>query len=273
MKFRWTLAPPQPLLAEQLAASLKISPLLAQCLLNRGLSEPAAIENFLAPRLKNLADPFLLPNMAAAVERLLARARTKRAARHLWRLRRGRRDFHRAAAGSFARARLAGGLLSAEPDGRRLRLEPRRRGELPEEISGEIVARRGLRLDRRGNHRLAARTRRGCHRPGPSSGFQSRARRRGAGESAAINLQPSTCNSFTELCSVGLAFKLAHALVKRGRETGLPGAAEFDLQPLLDLVALGTIADLVPLTGENRILVTAGLEKLNTTQARPASSR
>jgi single-stranded-DNA-specific exonuclease len=69
-----------------------------------------------------------------------------------------------------------------------------------------------------------------------------------------------------ELCSVGLAFKLAHALLKRGRETGLPGAADFDLRPLLDLVALGTIADIVPLTGENRILVTAGLERLNTTQ-------
>ena len=38
------------------------------------------------------------------------------------------------------------------------------------------------------------------------------------------------------------------------------------LRPLLDLVALGTIADLVPLTGENRILVSAGLERLNTTQ-------
>jgi single-stranded-DNA-specific exonuclease len=69
-----------------------------------------------------------------------------------------------------------------------------------------------------------------------------------------------------ELCSVGLAFKLAHALVKRGRESQLPGAAEFDLRPLLDLVALGTIADLVPLTGENRILVSAGLQRLNTTQ-------
>ena len=38
--------------------------------LNRGLSEPAAISSFLQPRLKQLADPFLLPNMAAAVERL-----------------------------------------------------------------------------------------------------------------------------------------------------------------------------------------------------------
>ncbi len=83
---------------------------------------------------------------------------------------------------------------------------------------------------------------------------------------------PSPVTTFTELCSAGLAFKLAHALVKRGRETGLPGAAEFDLSPLLDLVALGTIADLVPLTGENRILVTAGLERLNTTQ-RPGIRR
>src|SRR5205807_6917288 len=70
----------------------------------------------------------------------------------------------------------------------------------------------------------------------------------------------------TPFCSVGLAFKLAHALVKRGREAGLPHAADFDIRPLLDLVALGTIADLVPLTGENRILVTAGLERLNSTQ-------
>ncbi len=58
MKFRWSLAPPQPLLAGQLAAQLKIPPLLAQCLLNRGFSEPPAIEKFLQPRLKNLADPF-----------------------------------------------------------------------------------------------------------------------------------------------------------------------------------------------------------------------
>jgi single-stranded-DNA-specific exonuclease len=81
-----------------------------------------------------------------------------------------------------------------------------------------------------------------------------------------VTCHPSPVTPFTELCSAGLAFKLAHALVKRGRETGLPGAAEFDLRPLLDLVALGTIADIVPLVGENRILVSAGLERLNTTQ-------
>ena len=66
----------------------------------------------------------------------------------------------------------------------------------------------------------------------------------------------------TEYCSAGLAFKLAHALVKQLREDGEPAAAKYDLRQHLDLVALGTIADLVPLTGENRILASAGLERL-----------
>jgi single-stranded-DNA-specific exonuclease len=81
-----------------------------------------------------------------------------------------------------------------------------------------------------------------------------------------IGDRQDACPTFTELCSVGLAFKLAHAILKRGRETDLPGAVEFDLRPLLDLVALGTIADLVPLVGENRILVSAGLRQLNETK-------
>jgi single-stranded-DNA-specific exonuclease len=84
--------------------------------------------------------------------------------------------------------------------------------------------------------------------------------------SVTSNQYPAPSHPFTGLCSAGLAFKLAHALLKRARETGLPGATDFDLRPLLDLVALGTIADIVPLTGENRILVSAGLERLNTTQ-------
>ena len=105
----------------------------------------------------------------------------------------------------------------------------------------------------------------------PQLGRSSAFRRSGA-ESKPPEGGTPNLKHFTELCSAGLAFKLAHALVKRGRETGLPGAAEFDLRPLLDLVALGTIADLVPLIGENRILVSAGLERLNKTNG-PASSR
>jgi single-stranded-DNA-specific exonuclease len=80
------------------------------------------------------------------------------------------------------------------------------------------------------------------------------------GRAGVGNGQPEGC--FTELCSAGLAFKLAHALVKRGRELEWVEAVRYDLRSLLDLVALGTIADLVPLKGENRILVSAGLERL-----------
>src|SRR5712671_6430534 len=75
MKFRWSLAPSQPLLAGQVASALKLSPLLAQCLLNRGLSDPSLINGFLEPRLKHLADPFLLPNMAVGADRLFAALR------------------------------------------------------------------------------------------------------------------------------------------------------------------------------------------------------
>src|SRR5947199_1444785 len=71
MKYRWSLAPSQPLLAGRLATGLKIPPLLAQCLINRGFSDAPLIEPFLEPRLKQLADPFLLPDMDKAVDRLL----------------------------------------------------------------------------------------------------------------------------------------------------------------------------------------------------------
>lgn len=68
------------------------------------------------------------------------------------------------------------------------------------------------------------------------------------------------------LCSAGCAFKLAHALVKDGRNRGCERSAVMDVRTLLDLVALGTVADLVPLTGENRILVAAGLQHLRQTR-------
>jgi single-stranded-DNA-specific exonuclease len=82
---------------------------------------------------------------------------------------------------------------------------------------------------------------------------------------ALVNPLRSPNAAIAPFCSAGLAFKLAHALVKHGRESGLVGFDTYNLKPLLDLVALGTIADLVPLIGENRILVHAGLERLDST--------
>lgn len=62
------------------------------------------------------------------------------------------------------------------------------------------------------------------------------------------------------LCGAGIAFKLTQALY---RSYGLSRAEE---QVLLDLVAIGTIADVAPLLGENHTLVRLGLERLRKTQ-------
>ena len=80
------------------------------------------------------------------------------------------------------------------------------------------------------------------------------------GETAAYALvnsrRPDDTFPFKGLASCGVAFYLAAALRTRL-------ASAFDPRELLDLVALGTIADLVPLVAENRILVAAGLERLS----------
>jgi len=67
------------------------------------------------------------------------------------------------------------------------------------------------------------------------------------------------------LSAVGLVFKLIHGLTKVLREAGDPIAQEVDLREYLDLVAMGTIADLVPLTGENRVLAFQGMSRLQKT--------
>jgi single-stranded-DNA-specific exonuclease len=263
MKFRWSLAPSQPLLAGQLASQLKISPLLAQSLLNRGFSEPAAIENFLQPRLKNLADPFLLPNMDKAVERLL-RAREQNESLVIF----GDYDVDGVTSTAlllevlrtlgwkvdfYLPSRMDEGYgLSADGVENCLKKFPTTLllavdcGSTAVETIKSVAA-RDIDVIVLDHHQVSS--------PAPNA-------------VALVNPQLAGEKeiSFRELCSVGLAFKLAHALLKRGREINLPGAAEFDLKPLLDLVVLGTIADLVPLVGENRILVSAGLERLNKTQ-------
>ncbi len=69
------------------------------------------------------------------------------------------------------------------------------------------------------------------------------------------------------LAGVGVAFKLAHAFIKYGRENDLGGFST-DLNDILDFVALGTVADIVALQGENRILVRHGMKVLRK-QMRP----
>ncbi len=271
MKFRWTVAPPQPLLTGQLAHALKISPLLAQCLVNRGFSEPEHITHFLQPRLKNLADPFLLPNMAVAVHRLF-QARDRQEALVIF----GDYDVDGVTstallvevfqalgwqANCYLPHRVDEGYgLSQDGVENCLKKFPTTLLLAVDCGSTAVdsiawLRERGVDVIVLDHHQVSS--------PAPSAIALVNPQLT-ANPDAIGNRQPAIGN-FQELCSAGLAFKLAHALVKRGRELGLPGFTDFDLRPLLDLVALGTIADIVPLIGENRLLVSAGLERLNTT--------
>lgn len=74
--------------------------------------------------------------------------------------------------------------------------------------------------------------------------------------------RPDCTYAFKHLAGVGVAFRLAQTLMREARRRGMQrnGVSERDL---LDFVAIGTVADVVSLTGENRRLVGAGLQKIN----------
>ena len=263
MRFRWSL--PEPALngcAATLASALGVSPLLAQCLANRGLTEPEGAARFLRPRLKDLSDPLLLPNMAAAVDRLL--------------LARGRGDCL-VIFGDYDVDGVTSVALLLETLGalgwKASHYLPRRLDEgygLTQEAAehclqkypvqlllavdcGSTAADTIAWLGHKGADVIVLDHHQVSTPPPPAL--------------ALVNPRlASPPRPDAEFCSAGLAFKLAHALLKRLREAGEPAAANLDVRPLLDLVAMGTIADLVPLTGENRILASAGLERLSTTR-------
>ena len=76
------------------------------------------------------------------------------------------------------------------------------------------------------------------------------------------HLHPDEGEPWRNLCTAGLAFKLIHGLLKHLREKKVEEAFEVDPKESLALSALGTIADLVPLNMENRILARFGLKHL-----------
>ena len=89
------------------------------------------------------------------------------------------------------------------------------------------------------------------HQPGPEM----------PAANAILNPKRADCPfPFKELAGVGVAFKLAQGIMQS------LGQSLEDFKGLLELVAIGSAADIVPLVGENRILVKAGLEQLNQTE-------
>lgn len=234
---------------------------MAQCLVNRGVASKAEVSEFLNPKLKLLADPFLIPNMDAAVERLWkARENNERLLIY------GDYDVDGVSSTALLTEMLTELGWTVQPylpgrfdDGYGLSAEALEKcieqfetdvvlavdcGSTAVEAI-EFLNERQIDILVLDHHQVSD--------PPPKP-------------LAMVNPQLSDdYPNFQELCSVGLAFKLAHALVKRGRQEGLQKERDLDLRQYLDLVALGTVADLVPLTGENRKLVRSGLEQLGET--------
>lgn len=259
MRFRWDLAPQRPLESRLLRDALGVRELTAACLLARGLGDPADADAFLAPKLAQLADPFRLPAMDAAVQRLL-KARDQRQNITLF----GDYDVDgvtSVALLSTFLSDLGWSVAAYLPDrfkegyGLTMAAAQNCHATMPAPLLLAVdcgsTAREPVRwLAEQGVDVLVL----DHHQPGDSP----------ACPVAMVN--PQLGQHDHELCSAGLAFKLAHALLKAGRLLQLHGFLSYDLRPLLDLVALGTVADLVPLVRENRILATAGIQRLRSTQ-------
>ena len=249
--------------AARLARELALEPIAARVLACRGLGDLAAAERFLAARLTDLPDPFLLRGMDAAVARL---ARALEAGERIALY--GDYDVD----GVTSTALLAGFLRAAG-------------GDVVTYVPHRLVEGYGL------NTAAVQRLAEGGARLLVSldCGITSVAEVRAAAElgvdaivvdhhtvpvelpAAAAILNPhqrGCAYPYKALAAVGVTFCLAMALRRRLREAGRFGAArpEPNLREALDLVALGTVADVVPLTGVNRVLVRWGLEELARTR-------
>jgi len=263
---RWTVLPSQPSVETELAAALNVSPLLARILVQRGHGAPEQAKRFLEPRLRDLGDPFALPSMRDAAARL-------------WRaIEQGERiviygDYDVdgvtstallvrvlrafAATVSYFLPRRMDEGYGLTSDGIERCLAEARPQLLLAVDCGTTAAREIAELQRHGvevivlDHHSASEQVPRCLLINPKVT---------TGPGSHVAHHPTY-----HLATVGLAFKLAHAFLKLGREMGKAGVTEFDLKRFLDLVAVGTVADVVPLDGENRIFVRAGLDQIERT--------
>jgi len=262
---RWTHTPLPPEEVEALSKSAGVSRVVAELLLRVGVREASTAAAFLEPALAALNDPFLLRNLDAAATRLRQAIAQQESVVVL-----GDYDVD----GVSSTALLVGVL-------RRFGLLPRfvvpRRSEDGYGLSRSAIDRaleggkpqlfivldcgtnshdevaylreQGIDVIVLDHHRSKERTMDGLlinpHVLADESG----------GDAA-----------WRHLCTVGLVFKLAHGLLKQLRAENHPVAFRIKLRDHLDLVALGTVADLVPLTGENRILARHGLAILQETR-------
>jgi single-stranded-DNA-specific exonuclease len=249
--------------AARLAGALALHPLAARVLAGRGFVDPAAAEAFVAAKLADLPDPFGMKGMEPAVARIVrALSGGERIACY------GDYDVD----GVTSTVLLAGFLRAVGGDV--VTYVPHRLVEGYGLNAGAVarLAAQGVSLlvtldcgitaapEVRAATALGLDTVVVDHHTVPVE----------LPEAAAIlnPHQPGCGYPSKDLAAVGVTFALLMALRRRLREAGRFGEAraEPNLKEALDLVALGTIADVVPLTGANRVLVRAGLEVLATTR-------
>ena len=261
---RWNYMPVPAESVATLARSVGTGPIVAELLIRGGHTESDAAGRFLQPTLATLSDPFLLANLDAAVARLLRAMDAKESIVIL-----GDYDVD-----GVSSTTLLVSIL------RRLGLSPRH--FVPRRLDEGYGLTRGA-IDRAlegGPPALFIALDCGTNSTEEIAYLRSLGvdvividhhRSKEPPRLDAILVNPhvhetADDDAWRNLCTVGLVFKLAHGLLKRLRAAQNPVAFEIVLKDYLDLVALGTIADLVPLTGENRILARHGLRILAETR-------
>lgn len=253
---RWQVAPPAP--PSHIARLASLHPLIVQALYNRGVTDPAEVAAFLDGG-SNEGNPFDLAGMSNAVTRLRRALRADQPIAVYG-------DFD--ADGVTATALLVQTLRAM--GGRARPYIPHRSNEgygLHEEAL-TTLARDGVRLvvtvdcGIRALPQIAHANRLGLdvivtdhHSVGDDL------------PKAVAVIDPKRADSrypFRELAGVGVAYKLAQALLRSHHQSPVNAQkVRLEEDDLVDLVALGTVADLVPLMGENRTLVHRGLARLN----------
>ncbi|HEU0029432.1 MAG TPA: single-stranded-DNA-specific exonuclease RecJ [Kofleriaceae bacterium] len=266
------LRPVDEQLVRRLAASLRIRPATARCLVGRGVSEPRDAQGFIDPRLAALRPPSGLAGLQRAVERLAdAVLRDERIGVF------GDYDVDGVTSAALLTSFLRGVGATVE-----CAVARRDAGYGFTPAAAADFAKRGCSLIVTGDcgtsdlDAIAAAAALGSevividHHTVPSADKL-------AVHPALSLVNPFRADStfpFRGLASVGLMFYVSATLRTELRNRGAFAAGsaharpEPDVREVLDLVALGTIADLVPLTSENRILTSLGLRRL-CTRARP----
>jgi single-stranded-DNA-specific exonuclease len=224
--------------------------ILEHLIRQRGMPEGVGLEDYLHPKLRDLADPFLIPGMQAAVERiLLAVDRQENVCIY------GDYDVDGVTSITLMRQILQAYGLSPRhfipkrgPEGYGLSTAALARcmseGIKPDLLitvdCGTVSVAEVAELKAQGIAVVIV----DHHEPGTT----------GPPDCCAL-VNPKCGSEFTYLCAAGVTFKLGHALLKTR-------SAKLDLKTLIDLVAVATISDIVPMIGENRLLVRHGLKML-----------